>query len=644
MAFNPSDMSGGQRTLAAIMFSDIVGYTRLAQANESLTLELLEEHRRLLRPLFPAHGGTEVKTIGDAFLVEFRSALEAVLCSVDIQKTMKERNAGVPASRRLELRLGIHVGDVVHAPGDVYGDAVNVASRIEPLAEPGGVCISQQVYDSVRNKSELTFEKLGEVELKNVELPLGVYKVLMPWSGTPKDESHAPRERLAVLPFVNMSPDPNDEYFADGLTEELISKLSEIGNLKVIARTSVMNYKRKEKKVSDIGRELGVGSVIEGSVRKAGNKIRVAVQLIDARTEEHMWASNYDKELDDIFAIQSDIASKVTNSISTGVFAPTLKKDTEDAEAYTFYIRATQLYHESTSPSLRESVACFERAISIDPAFARAYAGLAQAWGRIASSGYDSFTVTWEKGEPAARKALELRPDIAETHSAMASIDQYMDRFDDSLAEARKAIEINPNLAEAHITLGWVLGSLGMLDLGLESSRTAYELDPLSVQAGRLYSNVCRLLGKDAEELRVLERLSELNPRSAIAHVGLAEHYMMKRDFPKAQEILDKGLGINPREPLLRLDQGLVYALTGRRKEAEESLKDMESDKVDAVRLYGRLFLRAALGDLDGAFEALDRGAELHAWPAFIKSLPIFEELRKDPRFPVFCRKVGLPP
>ena len=190
------------------MFTDIVGYTRLAQANESLTLELLEEHRMLLRPLFHAHGGTEVKTIGDSFLVEFRSALEAVLCAVDIQKVMKERNAGVPAQRRLELRVGIHVGDVVHAPGDVYGDAVNVASRIEPLAEPGGVCISQQVYDSVRNKSELAFERMGEVELKNVELPLGVYKVMMPWSERTEGHGSGTAREAGGAPLRQHEPRP----------------------------------------------------------------------------------------------------------------------------------------------------------------------------------------------------------------------------------------------------------------------------------------------------------------------------------------------------------------------------------------------------------------------------------------------------
>jgi class 3 adenylate cyclase len=219
-------MAGGERRLAAIMFTDIVGYTHLSQANESLALELLAEHRSILRPTFLAHGGTEVKTIGDAFLLEFKSALDAVLCAVEMQKKLKERNKGITPSRMLELRIGIHIGDVVSESGDIQGDAVNLASRIEPLAEPGGICISQQVFDQIRNKTTLDIDKVGDLTLKNVDLPLGVYKIRLTGNGAAKDERSGPKERLAVLPFVNISPDPNDEYFADGLTEELIAKSS----------------------------------------------------------------------------------------------------------------------------------------------------------------------------------------------------------------------------------------------------------------------------------------------------------------------------------------------------------------------------------------------------------------------------------
>lgn len=623
------------------MFTDIVGYTRMAQADESLALKLLEDHRRIVRPLLEKHNGTEVKTMGDAFLVEFRSALGAVLCAVEIQRKMAERNSRAEEGERMQVRIGVHLGDVVHGSGDVFGDAVNVASRIEPQAEPGGVCISQQVYDNIRNKTDLEFVRMGDIELKNVDLPTGIYRVNMETRNVAPGEQ-APRERLAVLPFVNISPDPNDEYFADGLTEELISKLSEIKGLKVIARTSVMNYKKKEKSVLQIGKELGAGSVIEGSVRKAGNRIRVTVQLIDSRTEEHLWASNYDKELDDIFGIQTDVATRVADSISAGIFPRAHQADTRNVEAYTLYIKAKQLLHEDTEPSLRESVALFERAIARDPSFARAYASIADAWLRLATGGYEDYSVAESRAEPAARKALELAPTSAEAHAAMAHVSNVLDRFDETKRESEEAIRINPNLAEANLSLGISLASTGRVKEGLASLERALELDPLSVTAAALLARTALVSGKEERALECLSRMNEVTPHNPRVIAALAEVHMVRGDLAKAQELITQGLGVNAREPLLRLDQGLLYVLTGRRKEAEEVLKDLTSDKTEAVRVYGSLFINAALGNIDKAFEALMRSAELHSWPFLIQALPVLVELRKDPRYHEFEIKVGL--
>ena len=287
----------GARRLAAIMFTDLVGYTALTQRNEALAMQLLEEHRRLVRPFFPKHNGREVKTIGDAFLVEFASALEATRCAFDIQQSLNELNSGRQEDRRVLLRVGIHLGDVIHDQNDVYGDAVNIASRIEPLASPGGICVSQQVYDQIKNKFEFPLSTLGEKTLKNVSEPVEVYRVILPWEKKSESESSLEKTRIAVLPFTNMSSNPEEGYFADGMTEELITSLSGVRQLTVIARTSVMGYKGTTKKVREIGRELEVGSVLEGSVRKAGNKVRITAQLIDAATEGHLWAQNYDRQL-----------------------------------------------------------------------------------------------------------------------------------------------------------------------------------------------------------------------------------------------------------------------------------------------------------------------------------------------------------
>jgi len=641
-------VAGGERRLAAIMFTDIVGYTRLSQANESLALQLLEEHRGLLRPTFMAHGGVEVKTIGDAFLVEFKSALAAVECAVETQENMNNRNEGVLPTRKLELRIGIHVGDVVHEAGDIYGDAVNIASRIEPLAEPGGVCISQQVFDQIRNKTKLEIRKIGEVELKNLELPLAVYRVNLPREARSRfepsnGEQSGPRERLAVLPFVNISPDPNDEYFADGLTEEMISRLSEIKDLKVIARTSVMGYKRKEKKVSEIARELQVGSVIEGSVRKAGNRIRVSVQLVDGRTEEHLWASNYDNELTDIFAIQSDVASRVSSALSAGIFSGAHRKPTENIEAYALYLRAVQLTYEGGEDNLREAAALFERAISMDPSFALAYVGYAEVWGGLASGGYEDFAMISEKAEPAARKALALDPGSAEAHAIMAMVHNMLDRFSLAIVEAERAIEINPNLSEAHGSLVLLYSIQRGIDDAMSEAQRAYELDPLSSDTGGLLAMVAQASGKSSLAMDVLMRMKELNPRNPRVYLAFAAYYAVQRDSTKAQEMLDAARRISPNEPQGRVAQGVLYAMTGRRKEAEDALDEFRREMAESVFLSAQLSIQTALGNVDEAYKALMRQAETHSWPFDIKWNPFYEPLRKDPRFPEFCRKVGIP-
>jgi adenylate cyclase len=639
-------MSGEQRRLAAVMFTDIVGYSSLTQKNERLALELLEEHRRIVRPIVARHNGQEIKTIGDAFLIEFPSALDATSCAIDIQERLHERNLVATESDQISVRIGLHVGDVVHRESDVLGDAVNVASRIEAFAEAGGICITDPVFHQVRNKISHPLAKLSEQKLKNIDLPMNLYIVSLPWQktvSTSQGQISSTKNRIAVLPFVNISPDSNDEYLADGLTEELIYKLSLVKGLKVIARTSVMNYKKKEKKISEIGKELGVGTVVEGSVRKASNKIRVTVQLIDATTEEHLWASNYDRNIDDIFSVQDDVTSKVAGSLSTKFSTVAVKKDTRDIEAYTLYLKAVERYHESTEISLREAVVLFGRAVARDSSFVRAYAGLAHTWGRLASDGYENFTVINDKAEPAARRAIGLGPDSAEAHAAMANVHGYLDRFDAAILEIERAIRINPNLSEAYVSLGVLYVNQRSLDEALTEFQRAYELDPLSYIAARFVTLTAIIVGKEALALEVLARMREVNPTNPKVYVGFAEFYMQKGNFDQAQEMLDRARQINPSEPIVRLDQGVLYALTGRRKEAGEVLNTILNDRSESNRLYGQLFIQAALNNLDEAFKALMRQVETHSWPFLIKSLPIFEELRKDPRFPEFCRKVGIP-
>jgi adenylate cyclase len=308
-------VSEGARRLAAIMFTDMVGFTALAQRDERGAVRLLEEHRSLLRPLFAAHGGRVIKTIGDGFLVEFPSAVECVVCAQKIQDALGKRNSAAEAPERIDVRIGIHVGDIIEQNEDIVGDAVNVTSRLEPLAEPGGICVSEQVLDQVRNKLPVAWDELPAPRLKNVEFPIRAYRLRgTDGAGKPSPPYSVTTSyvRLAVLPFASMSAEPADEIFADGLTEELITHLAKGTALRVVARTSVMQYKGVRKGIREIGRELAVGSILEGSVRRSSNTVRITVQLIDANSEEHLWADRYDRELTDIFALQDEIARSVS--------------------------------------------------------------------------------------------------------------------------------------------------------------------------------------------------------------------------------------------------------------------------------------------------------------------------------------------
>ncbi len=639
-------MLQGHRRLAAIMFTDIAGYTALGQRNESLSLAMVEEHRKLVRPILDRHNGREVKTMGDAFLAEFPSALDAVRCGYDIQRTTREFNISMPPEKRISLRVGVHLGDIVESQGDISGDAVNVASRIESLAENGGVCLTRQVYDHVQNKFELPMKSLGRRPLKNVSVPVEVYRIIMPWDdGGPAPSLQLDARRIAVLPFANMSPDPNDEYFADGMTEEVIATLSRIEGLEVISRTSVMQYKKVPKPIIEVSKELDVGTIVEGSIRKAGNKLRVSAQMIDAMRDRHLWAENYDRDLQDVFMIQSDIAKKVGEALQARLpkVTPRAIEHTDNLEAYTMHLRAMQLYHEYDEPSLRQAVELFELSISKDPTFARAYAGLSYALCGMANGGYEDFVTAIRRAEVAARRAVELGPELSEAHAAMAYIHDAMDRCEEAVSEAEKAIQINPNQLEAYLTLGMVHASQGRLEQGASVLRKACELDPLSLIAGHRSALVFSLAGKEEEALDLLTRLQKFHPRNPRIYVSLAEFYMIKRDLAKSQEMLNAGFQISPSEPSLLLDQGLLYAFSDRRREAEDVLKVIMSNERESVRLFGQLFIQSALGNLDEAFKALERQAQTHSWPSLIKSSPVFDKLRKDPRFAEFCLKVGLP-
>ncbi len=624
------------------MITDMVGYTALTQADESRTMQLLERHNRLVRPFFPKYSGTEIKAIGDSFLVEFGSALEAVRCAVDIQSHLHDYNATDPDEWKISLRIGIHLGDIIHREGDVFGDAVNISSRMVQLAEPGGVAISRQVYDQVRNKFEQPLVSEGERSLKNVNAPVEVYRVVMPWEVKEAPRAAEPR-RVAVLPFSNLSPDPSDEYFADGMTEELISTVSRIDGTEVISRTSVMQYKKSPKPIRQISSELDAGTVLEGSIRKAGNRLRVTVQMIDAVKDRHIWAESYDRNLDDVFAIQSDIAGRVAEALRAKMARETPRSVglTEDLGAYTDYLRAKQISNEGGEARMREAITLLESAIAKDPNFSRAYAELAHALRHMGM--YDDYTTTLTRADEMGRKAIATGPGVAEAHAAMAGALIGLDRFEQAREELEKAIKLNPNLSDAHGHLGEIIGAFGDLDGAIACYRKAFALDPVSLHAGILLSEVLRVSGKIDEALQILARADQLYPRNIHVIEGVAACHLQSKDLPSARRALEEALRSHPHEDEIKIQMGVLEAMEGKREAALERIRTL-SGEGGTASWNARLYINVALGNVDEALAALDELAQIHAWPFLVKTEPLLEGIREDPRFREFCKKVGIPP
>jgi adenylate cyclase len=624
------------------MFTDMVGSTSSAQDNEAEALRLRDEQADLVRPLFAAHQGREIKSMGDGFLSEFGSALRAVQCAIDIQQHLHERNSQ-PGTPPIQLRIGIHLGDVEQRESDIFGDAVNIASRIEPLATPGGVCISGEVFSQIRNKIPNTLQKLPPTSLKGIRVSIDVYRVLLPWNG--RDASYeangpAPLDtnRIAVLPFVSMSPDPNDEYFADGLTEELIANLALVKGLKVIARTSIMEYKKKEKHVSEIGKELGVGTIVEGSVRKAANRIRVTVQVIDVATEEHLWASKYDDNLDDVFAVQSDIATKVAASLPsnlahTSAPAPTLL-GARDMQAYLYFLQGQALLWKRQEEPIRQALRLFEQAVERDPTFSRAYASLAQAYKQLGEEGLISWSEAIVHGKAAAEKAVSIGPDLAEAHSILAEM-MFMadDPFNSLEAEARRALELNPNLPEAHDILGQVAGVQGNIEASVHHIEEAYRLDPLSPPAIRYLGRAYFYAGRYAEAAEFWKRTLHLDPITA--YNGLTEYYLAIGDLASAGEMVKEMERIAPTNRATYMKLGYLAAIQGDKVTALKMIA-----KLDAAHGEGWVnsafagYIYLALGDLDKFFDYMHAAVKSHTLPVTsLRYAPMLAAARKDPRF-----------
>jgi adenylate cyclase len=489
---------GPERRLAAVFAADMVGYSRLMEADEAGTLARLKTHRlELIDPSIAKNRGRIIKTTGDGMLVEFQSVVDAVICAAEIQRRMARRNADVQPARWIQFRIGVNLGDVLVEGNDIFGDGVNVAARLEMLAEPGGICVSRAVRDQVRNRlDDVAFEDMGDQTVKNIARPIRAFKVRIDAEAVARPEHQAggpggitptttptKRPSIAVLPLANMSGDPEQEFFADGLTEDIITELSRFRDLLVISRNSAFVYKGKRVKVQDIAREFDVDYVLEGSVRKAADRVRVTVQLIDAQTDRHIWAERYDRKLEDIFAIQDEVTRTIVATLPGRVEAATQarasRKQTDNMAAYECALAAKVLHHRAIREDNLEAQRLLDRAIALDPNYAHAHAWkacvLGQSWIYKWCADRDE---TLQRVSDELGIALALDENDADVHRILAALNLTRDDHDQALYHQERALALNPNNDLIVVQQGEVLTWLGRPLEGIDWIRKAMRLNP----------------------------------------------------------------------------------------------------------------------------------------------------------------------
>lgn len=517
-----------ERRLAAILAADVVGYTRLMGEDEAGTLAVLKSHREeFIQPKIADHRGRLIKLMGDGILVEFSSVIDALACATELQSGMIDRNRQVAEKPQIVFRIGINLGDVIVEGDDLYGDGVNIAARLEGLAEPGGICISAKVYDEVKNRLALTYEDMGEREVKNVAEPLRVYLIVPGRSADsappPTDVDLALPEKpsIAVLPFDNMSGDPEQEFFADGITEDLITALSKVRWFFVIARNSTFTYKGKAVEVKHVAEELGVRYVLEGSVRKSGSRVRITAQLIDATSGHHVWAERYDRQIEDIFDLQDEMSQTIAGAVEPELSAAerdrVLCKPPENLGAWECYQRGLWnmwLYEKSAN---LEAESLLRRATELDPGFAPAYAYACYTqYSRVIMGWSEAPQESLRQGKTLAEKALSLDEKDPIAYFAIGRIYMMRGQHDDSIAALEKAIDLNPSYAQSHHGLGMALTLAGRLEEAKAALKMAERLsprDPILWASTVVYALACVLSG-DHEEALQWARKTMRNPRA----------------------------------------------------------------------------------------------------------------------------------
>lgn len=671
-----------KRKLTAILSADVAGYSRLMGQDEAHTVQTLTVYRAIMTELVQQHRGRVIDSPGDNILAEFVSVVEAVQCAVATQNELKSRNADLAENRRMQFRMGVNLGDVIEEGDRIYGDGVNIAARLEALADPGGICVSKTVFDHIETKLPLGYEYLGEKEIKNIEKPVSAYRVLMEprvtvagkkakgpsaplwrkkgvlagggavlalivivayWPAieieqVAKDKMDYPlpdKPSIAVLPFTNMSDDPKQEYFSDGLTEGIITALSKTPKLLVIARNSTFTYKGKPVKVQQVGRELGVRYVLEGSVRRSEDQLRITAQLIDATTGNHLWAEQYDRSLKDVFALQDEITLNVITSLQVkltkGEIAQMRARGTDNLEAFLKASEGVEYFFRFNKADNLKARQLLEEAIALDPNYAFGYALLGWTYSLDVTFGWsESPKVSLEKAFGLGQKAISLDDRQETAHRLLGSVYLMTRQPDKAMAEYERSIVVAPNSSYAFDGMGGLLCAMGRFREAIKSLETAIHLNPFPPASFFLnLGRACIYTGRTNEAIEVAKKAINLDAGIAEAHFVLGDAFIAAGKSGGALAELDKALSLTQNPPPWHIGHKAVGLVnTGKIEEAVASVKYMVSSRPDDAWGYMYFaYVLCLIGRHEEALQMAQKTATLQIGPYTEPSIKLLSGL-----------------
>jgi adenylate cyclase len=636
------------RQLAAIMFTDIVGYTALMGDDEQKAFELLKKNRDIQKPIIERHGGRLIKELGDGVLASFNTVTVAVNAAIKIQEACN-------LSKEFQLRIGIHLGEVIFENNDVFGDGVNIASRIQSVTKPGCIYISESVHNNVSNKKDIRTRFVKVEKLKNVKDPARIYEVMIENNEPALQPSSNGRsiveKSIAVLAFVNMSNDPEQEYFSDGMSEEIINSLAHLKELRVAGRTSSFQFKGKNIDLQEIGNKLKVRTVLEGSIRKQGNKIRITAQLINVDDGYHLWSEKYDRQLDDIFVIQDEIALAITEKLKVTLFdnekAIIYKNPTENKEAYDLYLKG-RYYFNKRGSGIKKGLEYFQQATEKDPSFVLAYSGIADSYSILGFYSIIPPHVAMIKAKENVEKAIQLDPSRAEAFTTLAFINSF---YDWNWTEAKKnfqiAFRLNPNYAQVHYWYAYYLSfAEGKFDEGIKLARKAAEqLEPLESISHHILSIVFINAGKFEEALQAAKMAIELDASSFPGYRSLGISLAELNRYEEAIGVLKTSVNLSSRHPWTLVDLCWAYSLSGQVSESQKLLDELII-RLQTEFISGTVLASAAyfLKDYDKAIEFLELAfVQRDGLLISMKAWPLCSFIKTDPRFQPFLKRMNFP-